>query len=159
MQDSSFTQSALLVWVCREEGRVEAAVAAGGEKSSHPLCQCRRIWADIFFFPTVESHPTSCMSQLTSSQDLSQSKSAIKPRDSSFSPFYICSFTPGRSLQWPGKHRKQVKFLSDSHTTAFGLVTESGKKNFHCSLSRDLNKSFPYQTDTGRFFSLKCPDH
>lgn len=108
MQDSSFTQSALLVWVCREEGRVEAAVAAGGEKSSHPLCQCRRIWADIFFFPTVESHPTSCMSQLTSSQDLSQSKSAIKPRDSSFSPFYIRSFTPGRSLQWPGKHKNKL---------------------------------------------------
>lgn len=108
VQDSSFTQSALLVWVCREEGRVEAAVAAGGEKSSHPLCQCRRIWADIFFFPTVESHPTSCMSQLTSSQDLSQSKSAIKPRDSSFSPFYICSFTPGRSLQWPGKHKNKL---------------------------------------------------
>lgn len=75
-QDGAASQSLLSpVLGCGEEGSAEAAAAAGGEKSSHPLCQHHRIRADIFLFPAVESHPTSCTSQLTSSQDLSQSTS------------------------------------------------------------------------------------
>lgn len=38
--DRVASESALLLWVCRKVGSIEAAAAAGGEKSSHPLCQC-----------------------------------------------------------------------------------------------------------------------
>lgn len=111
------------VWECREEGSAEAAVAAGGEKSSHPLCQHHRIQADIFLFPAVESHPTSCTSQLTSSQDLSQSTSGDEALRQQLLPLCICSFSPGRSLQRPGQHSNQAPSVTAtqmSTSTQFG---------------------------------------
>lgn len=143
------------MWECREEGSAEAAVAAGGEKSSHPLCQHHRIQADIFLFPAVESHPTSCTSQLTSSQDLSQSTSGDEALRQQLLPLVHMQLlswqvTPAaRTAQQPGslshghtdEHQHSVWSQSTERRNSIAASLETSVR--HCLTKLTEADSFP----------------
>lgn len=111
------------------------------------------MWADIFLFPTVESHPTSCTSQLTSSQDLSESTSDSWAVQQQLLPLVHMQLLAWQVTPRLGSRASEPPILQPRRwVLAFSLVTEPRKKCFHCSLSRDLNRA-PYEMDRGRFLS------